>query len=247
VIEGGAHGRSSPPTPGQRANPADWRPVELVIARNPDPESRLPYLLRVPLGAGLVFSTVGTWPRSRALYCHPLGLEHWPDDAEVVERTGAAASWSKTRPRAGAARAPSAAPAGYTRPTPPAPTRSAPRVGRPLALLAQVVDERGQLRPTTQQQSGVTAGPAGFGNHDGGRQGERSGPRTRECLLQERVRASCGGRGGERRGDRCDSGDGRVVVIPGCSVSCAPEGTSATHVRSRLIARDGFGAVDYAP
>jgi hypothetical protein len=62
--------------------------VELVIARNPDPESRLPYLLRVPLGAGLVFSTVGTWPRSRALYCHPLGLEDWPDDAEVVERTG---------------------------------------------------------------------------------------------------------------------------------------------------------------
>jgi hypothetical protein len=48
----------------------------------------LPYLLRVPLGAGLVFSTAGTWPRSKALYCHPLGLEDWPDDAEVVERTG---------------------------------------------------------------------------------------------------------------------------------------------------------------
>jgi hypothetical protein len=30
-------------------------------------------------------------------------------------------------------------------------------------------------------------------------------------------------------------------------VSCVPEGTSATRVRSRLIARDGFGAVDYAP
>jgi ERCC4 domain len=61
--------------------------VELVIARNPDPESRLPYLLRVPLGAGLVFSTAGTWPRTKALYCHPLGLEDWPDEAEVVERT----------------------------------------------------------------------------------------------------------------------------------------------------------------
>jgi hypothetical protein len=60
--------------------------VELVIARNPDPESRLSYLLRVPLGAGLVFSTAGTWPRTNALYCHPVGLEHWPDEPEIVER-----------------------------------------------------------------------------------------------------------------------------------------------------------------
>lgn len=29
--------------------------MELLIARNPDPESSLPYLLRVPLGSGLVF------------------------------------------------------------------------------------------------------------------------------------------------------------------------------------------------
>jgi hypothetical protein len=69
--------------------------------------------------------------------------------------------------RAGAARAASAAPPGYTRPTPPAPSRSARRVGRPLGLLAQVVDERAQLRPATQRPSGVTAGSAGVGNHDG--------------------------------------------------------------------------------
>ena len=68
------------------AGPTDWPPVELVIARNPDPESRLSYLLRVPLGAGLVFSTAGTWPRTKALYCHPVGLEHWPDEPEIVER-----------------------------------------------------------------------------------------------------------------------------------------------------------------
>jgi hypothetical protein len=62
--------------------------VELVIARNPDPESRLPYLLWVPLGGGMVFSTAGTWPRTKALYCHPLGLEDWPDEPEIVERVG---------------------------------------------------------------------------------------------------------------------------------------------------------------
>jgi hypothetical protein len=60
--------------------------VELLIAANPNPESRLPYLIRLPLGAGLVFSTSGTWPRTKALYCHPLDLEQWPADAEVVER-----------------------------------------------------------------------------------------------------------------------------------------------------------------
>jgi hypothetical protein len=62
--------------------------VDLVIARNPDPESRLPYLLWVPLGAGLVFSTAGTWPRTEALYCYPLALEDWPDHPEIVERVG---------------------------------------------------------------------------------------------------------------------------------------------------------------
>jgi hypothetical protein len=60
--------------------------MELVIARNPDPESSLPYLMRVPLGEGLVFRTKGTWPRTRALYCHPVGLEEWPDEPEIVER-----------------------------------------------------------------------------------------------------------------------------------------------------------------
>jgi hypothetical protein len=45
---------------------------ELLIARNPDPESTLPYLLRIPLGVGLVFRTsgramIGTcgWPSAR--------------------------------------------------------------------------------------------------------------------------------------------------------------------------------------
>ena len=60
--------------------------VELMIARNPDSASTLPYLLRLPLGEGLVFRTKGTWPRTSALYCHPVTNEEWPDEPEIVER-----------------------------------------------------------------------------------------------------------------------------------------------------------------
>lgn len=60
--------------------------MELVIARNPDPDLRLPYLIRVPLGDGLVFRAGGTWPRTSAIYCYPVGPDAWPDDADVVER-----------------------------------------------------------------------------------------------------------------------------------------------------------------
>lgn len=34
--------------------------MELLIAVNPDPDSRLPYLLRLPIGGGLVLRTAGT-------------------------------------------------------------------------------------------------------------------------------------------------------------------------------------------
>ena len=57
-----------------------------MIARNPDPESTLPYLLRLPIGDGLVFRTKDTWPRTNALYCHPVPGTEWPDLPEIVER-----------------------------------------------------------------------------------------------------------------------------------------------------------------
>jgi hypothetical protein len=60
--------------------------VELIIAGNPDPDSTLPYLVRVPISGGLVFRTKGTWPRTNALYCHPVPATEWPDAPEVVER-----------------------------------------------------------------------------------------------------------------------------------------------------------------
>lgn len=59
---------------------------ELLIAVNPDPDSRLPYLLRVPLGPGMVFRTSGTWPRAKALYCYPLDHDDWPAEPDIVER-----------------------------------------------------------------------------------------------------------------------------------------------------------------
>jgi len=59
--------------------------VELIIARNPDPDSTLPYLMRLPIGDGLVFRTKDTWPRTAAVYCHPVPLDEWPADPEVVE------------------------------------------------------------------------------------------------------------------------------------------------------------------
>ncbi|MEJ2864243.1 ERCC4 domain-containing protein [Actinomycetospora flava] len=60
--------------------------AELVIARNPDAGSSLGFLLWLPLGDGLVFRTSGTWPRTKALYCHPAEPGEWPADPEVVER-----------------------------------------------------------------------------------------------------------------------------------------------------------------
>ena len=65
---------------------ADFAGVELIVARNPDVGSSLPYLLWVPLGDGLVFRTKGTWPRTAALYCHPVEREEWPAEPEIVER-----------------------------------------------------------------------------------------------------------------------------------------------------------------
>jgi len=60
--------------------------VELLIARNPDPASSLPYLLRVPLGDGLVFRARDVWPRTSAVYLHPVWPDEWPETPEIVDR-----------------------------------------------------------------------------------------------------------------------------------------------------------------
>ena len=58
----------------------------MLVARNPDRSSSLPYLLRLPVDGGLVFRTKGTWPRTSALYCHPVEISQWPARPEIVER-----------------------------------------------------------------------------------------------------------------------------------------------------------------
>ena len=59
-------------------------PDDFVIARNPDGDSTLPYVVRIPLGAGILLKARETWPRTAKVYCHR--VEEWPEDAEVVER-----------------------------------------------------------------------------------------------------------------------------------------------------------------
>jgi hypothetical protein len=70
----------------RRCAVVDTGGVYLLIARNPDPDSRLPYLLRVPLGDGMVFRTSGTWPRTNALYCYPVPASEWPVQPDIVEQ-----------------------------------------------------------------------------------------------------------------------------------------------------------------
>lgn len=60
--------------------------MELLIATNPDPDSRLPYLIRLPLGGGLIFATSDVWPRTKGLYCHRLDIADWPADPVIVDR-----------------------------------------------------------------------------------------------------------------------------------------------------------------
>jgi len=62
--------------------------LRFLVARNPDPESTLPYLIRLPLGEEvLVFKTRDTWPRTAKLQCHR-AVGEWSDGVEVVEDVG---------------------------------------------------------------------------------------------------------------------------------------------------------------
>ena len=59
---------------------------ELLIATNPDSDSTLAYLMRVPLSDGIVLRTAGTWPRTKALYCYLVPGDEWPAAPDIVER-----------------------------------------------------------------------------------------------------------------------------------------------------------------
>lgn len=59
-------------------------PDDFLVARNPEPGSTLPYLLRLPVGEGIVLKARETWPRTAKVYCHR--ADSWPDEPDIVER-----------------------------------------------------------------------------------------------------------------------------------------------------------------
>jgi hypothetical protein len=59
-----------------------------LVARNPEADSRLPYLLWLPLEGGLVLKAREPWPATARVYCHRFD-EPWPENAEIVEQTPA--------------------------------------------------------------------------------------------------------------------------------------------------------------
>jgi hypothetical protein len=58
---------------------------DFLIARNPELDSTLPFLIRLPLGPnGIVLKVRDTWPRTAKVYCHP--AVEWPASPAVIER-----------------------------------------------------------------------------------------------------------------------------------------------------------------
>jgi hypothetical protein len=54
------------------------------VARNPDPDSSLPYLISLPLsGTALVLKARDTWPRTAKVYCHR--CDEWPESLDIIE------------------------------------------------------------------------------------------------------------------------------------------------------------------
>lgn len=80
--------------------------ARFLVARNPDPGSRLPYLLRLPIDGGLVLKARDTWPRTARVFC-ARALEGWPEAPEIVDdvavvscvRRGVAVDLVLDRPR----------------------------------------------------------------------------------------------------------------------------------------------------
>jgi hypothetical protein len=55
------------------------------VAANPDHDSTLPFLIRLPLPDGeLVLKARDSWPRTAKVYCHR--AEGWPEEPEIIEQ-----------------------------------------------------------------------------------------------------------------------------------------------------------------
>src|SRR6266508_1823895 len=57
-----------------------------VVARNPEADSKLPYLLRLPLEGGLLLKARESWPTTSRVYCHRFEGA-WLKGAETVDET----------------------------------------------------------------------------------------------------------------------------------------------------------------
>ena len=76
------------------------------VARNPDPESRLPYLVWLPIEGGLVLKAREPWPRATRVFCSHDGSP-WDESSELVDeaevllcrRRGAAIDLVLSRPQ----------------------------------------------------------------------------------------------------------------------------------------------------
>ncbi len=76
------------------------------VARNPDQESRLPYLVWLPIEGGKVLKARDVWPRSSRVFCSEEGVP-WDESAGIVDeasvlvcrRRGAAVDLVLDRPR----------------------------------------------------------------------------------------------------------------------------------------------------
>ncbi len=76
------------------------------VARNPDPQSRLPYLVWLPIEGGLVLKARDSWPRSARVFCSHEGTR-WDESRGMVDeakvalcrRRGAAIDLVLDRPR----------------------------------------------------------------------------------------------------------------------------------------------------
>ena len=65
---------------------ASARVVLFEVAANPDRDSTLPFLIRLPLPDGeLVLKARDSWPRTAKVYCHR-AQEGWPHEPEIVEQ-----------------------------------------------------------------------------------------------------------------------------------------------------------------
>ena len=80
-------------------------PLFLVV-HNPQADSSLPFLIRLPLEDGLVLKARASWPATARVYCHRFEGS-WPEEAEIIEqvpvrlcrRRGAAVDLVLDRPR----------------------------------------------------------------------------------------------------------------------------------------------------